>query len=68
MKPKKKSENTLRQVTMKNILTKIYETKTVLRGKLNDIGLPQETRKFQINNLTYHLKHLGGEQNPKSPG
>ena len=31
----------------------------------SDTGLPQETRKIQINNLTYHLKELEKEEQTK---
>ena len=42
--------------------------KSNAKGKLhNNTGLPQETRKSQINNLTLHLKQLEKEEimNPR---
>ena len=52
------SENT----TIQNLWDTV---KAVLRRKSisSEIGLPQETRKSQLNNLTLHLKEL--EQNHK---
>ena len=42
--------------------------KSSAKGKIHSItGLPQETRKSQINNLTLHLKQLEKEEmkNPR---
>ena len=42
--------------------------KSSAKGKIHSItGLPQETRKIQINNLTLHLKQLEKEEmkNPR---
>ena len=37
--------------------------KSIAKGKIHSItGLPQETRKSQINNLTLHLKQLEKEE------
>ena len=42
--------------------------KSIAKGKVHSItGLPQETRKSQINNLTLHLKQLEKEE-MKNPG
>ena len=43
--------------------------KAVLRGRVHsNTGLPQETKKSQINNLTLHLKQLEKEEmkNPRA--
>lgn len=60
LKSKRKSENTSRQVKMETQLSKInglYQ-KTSYKGEVySNIGLPQETRKYQVNNLS-HLKEL----------
>ena len=40
--------------------------KAVLRGRVHsNTGLPQETKKSQINNLTLHLKQLEKEEMKK---
>ena len=55
----KRSENTLRQTTMKTWPDKMWDAaKVTLRGKVHsDTSLPQEMRKIS-DNLTYHLKEL----------
>ena len=39
--------------------------KAVVRGNHSDTGLPQETRKYQINHLTLHLNGLEKEEQMK---
>ena len=42
--------------------------KSSAKGKVHSItGLPQETRKSDINNLTLHLKQLEKEEKEKNP-
>ena len=59
MKSKRKSANILRQVKM-GILQNLQDVpKAVLRGKFIEIwGFLKKQEKFQISNLTYHLKDL----------
>ena len=63
IKSKRKSENTLRQMTMRTQPYKIYgmQQNSSKREVHSDMGLPQEIRKIS-NNLTYHLKELEKEQ------
>ena len=56
-KSKRKSENTLRQITI-NLTNCMGCSKSNSKGKVHeDTGLPQETQKIQISNLTFHIKN-----------
>ena len=56
-KSKRKSENTLRQITI-NLTKCMGCSKSSFKRKVHeDIGLPQETQKIQITNLTFHIKN-----------
>ena len=61
---KRKSANTLRQGKIKTQLSKIYgRSKSSFKRKVySKTGLPQETRKSQVNNLTYYLEEREKEQ------
>ena len=68
---KENSQNTSRQLKMKEQQSKIYgvqQAKVVLRGNFIVIrAFLKKQEKLQINNLTYHLKELEKEkQSPKS--
>ena len=44
----------------------IYSYRSKQREVYRDTGLPQETKKTQINNLTYHLKELKNKRKGQS--
>ena len=56
-KSKRKSENTLRQITI-NLTKCMGCSKSSFKRKVHeDIVIPQETQKIQITNLTFHIKN-----------
>ena len=66
MKPKKKSENTLRQATMKTHPYKnLWDKNSSKREAHNDIGLPQETRKISNKQPNLPPKIFRGEKKTK---
>ena len=68
MRSRKKIKSYLKTNESDNILTQnLWETaKAVLRRKLSNTSLTQESKKTQINNLTLHLNKLEKyQQSPK---